>query len=378
MPLQGGGPPNSASVLSGHLVVMSDRSTRSSDRRGGNPDAAASPAAKQPSRRRPAQRREPPPPRPRAAGWGGAEKRKLATLFAEQGPAWQQIAIDLGTGRSAKAVRQRAIDDGLTLAGPARRPAADPMAAKRAKPLGKDAPRAAAAAAKAAALSPAVSPPDPRRQAAAKAAEAIAQSSDSDDPLHACPCRPANAEPLLHESAKRLAIAVQYVEVHKMAPQDEWFGADGTLVKIRRELAWIPEGSRDVILRVLDEVLFCWQSGVTYTGLRAVVPRAQAILALDGVEAQIIADDTESGLSLEQATYSVNLWRAGSCSGARRNLSRRQLLPCAGAGGVADRGPQAGVGRPGLLLGAGSAQLGDPDEPAVQADHRGGARGGVG
>ena len=34
------------------------------------------------------------------------------------------------------------------------------------------------------------------------------------------------------------------------------------------------------------------------------------ILALDGVEAQIIADDTESGLSLEQATYSVNLWRA--------------------------------------------------------------------
>ena len=105
--LQCGGPPNSASALSGHLVVMSDRSTRSSDRQGGNPDAAAAAAPQKPSRRPPAQRGEPPPPRPRAAGWGGAEKRKLATLFAEQGEAWQQIAIDLGTreqgGELAKA-----------------------------------------------------------------------------------------------------------------------------------------------------------------------------------------------------------------------------------------------------------------------------------
>eukprot|EP01045_Picozoa_sp_COSAG04_P022506 COSAG04_NODE_2556_length_3936_cov_167.292937_5_plen_183_part_00 len=174
------------------------------------------------------------------------EKRKLATLYGEQGPAWEQIAIDLGTGRTANAVRKRAVTDELHSEGPARRPAADRMAAKRAKPLDKNAPRAKAVATKAAALSPAVSPPDPRRQAAAKAAEAIAQSSDSDDDVP--PSRPANAEPLLHESAKRLAIAVQYVEVHRMALQDEWFGADGTLAKIRRELAWIPEGSRDVIL----------------------------------------------------------------------------------------------------------------------------------
>eukprot|EP01045_Picozoa_sp_COSAG04_P036968 COSAG04_NODE_9230_length_884_cov_3.275159_1_plen_200_part_10 len=200
---------------------MGDRSIRSSRRTGRNPGGAASSAAKQPSRHAPTDRGDPPPPRRRPQGWSEQEKGKLASLFEEHGEDWERIATDLGTGRTTKAVQKRAVNDELLAQGPARRPAADPMAAKRAKPLDKNAPRAKAAAAKAAALSPAVSPPDPRRQAAAKAAEAIAQSSDSDDPVHACPCRPADAEPLLHESAKRLAIAVQYVEVHKMAPQDE-------------------------------------------------------------------------------------------------------------------------------------------------------------
>jgi len=49
--LQCGGPPNSASVLSGHPVVMSARSTRSLDQDVANPEAQAAAGPKRPSRR---------------------------------------------------------------------------------------------------------------------------------------------------------------------------------------------------------------------------------------------------------------------------------------------------------------------------------------
>ena len=62
--------------------------------------------------------------------------------------------------------------------------------------------------------------------------------------------------PLLHESAYRLAIAVEYVKRQRLAPPEQWYGKDSTISKMTQSLDWIPGGSRNVCVRIMNEV---WQ-----------------------------------------------------------------------------------------------------------------------
>jgi hypothetical protein len=124
---------------------------------------------------------------------------------------------------------------------------------------------------------------------------------------------PVKRPPVLHESAKRQAIAAQFVYEHKQPTVDKWFGKDGTIKKILTEITWLPGGSWGTMLDVLTEVTLAAESGIQYSGLRAVQDRAQALIKLDTeagrTQAQILADEIEDGGSYQNATDMVNEWR---------------------------------------------------------------------
>ena len=90
-----------------------------------------------------------------------------------------------------------------------------------------------------------------RRELPAAAAAAVAVRE------HVTRESPTKKPRVLHDSAKRVAIASQYVYAHRQCDSKEWFGADGTIVKILGEITWLPEGSWGTVLAVLTEVQLC-------------------------------------------------------------------------------------------------------------------------
>ena len=72
-----------------------------------------------------------------------------------------------------------------------------------------------------------------------------------------------------------------------------------------------PDGSRDVVRRVLVDVQECLRLKVQYRGKRHSGSGGHnKLIELKSVEAQIIADDLEAGLSVKHATTHVNEHRA--------------------------------------------------------------------
>jgi hypothetical protein len=107
----------------------------------------------------------------------------------------------------------------------------------------------------------------------------------------------------------RLAIAYLFVRVQG-APEEEkyWKGRANIGPKIKKAL----ELSRHTqIYPILRDVLACKKEGVTYRGERSVekLLGRPCTIALDSVEAQIIADSTEDGFGREHRKLQVNQYK---------------------------------------------------------------------
>ena len=74
--------------------------------------------------------------------------------------------------------------------------------------------------------------------------------------------------------------------------------------------ARFPLYTRNVIVRVLEDVVQCHKLGVEYTPARkAGCGGHNKLILLGSLEEQIVADNMESGLGLTQTTRLVNVYR---------------------------------------------------------------------
>jgi hypothetical protein len=118
------------------------------------------------------------------------------------------------------------------------------------------------------------------------------------------------SEPLLGDDVVRLAVAFLFVTHHDaLEDRNLWSGKYGIRKNIRDRLGLQCQTKIDPIL---NDVLACKKAGISYTGERHVgdakVGRPP-ILAVDSVEAQIIADSLESGGSIPIACWLANQHR---------------------------------------------------------------------
>jgi len=116
---------------------------------------------------------------------------------------------------------------------------------------------------------------------------------------------------VISDDMRRTSIATTFVEIFDAPPECEWAGRDGTVSAIMRHLKMKP-GSRDVVLRVLRDVIECHKAGVRYDPARKFGSGGHnKLIKMGSVEEQLVADLMESGLSLTQTMYLVNLHRRG-------------------------------------------------------------------
>jgi predicted flap endonuclease-1-like 5' DNA nuclease len=111
----------------------------------------------------------------------------------------------------------------------------------------------------------------------------------------------------LNAQATRLAIAYCYFNVFGAPPPEQWDGRDGTTVQIRDFLK-IPKNSGGRVRQILSQVHHCHCVGTRYTGVRnsdGGLGR-KVIIKKTSVEAQIIADAVEDGMSMAMAHIIVN------------------------------------------------------------------------
>lgn len=114
---------------------------------------------------------------------------------------------------------------------------------------------------------------------------------------------------VVSEEQRRVSIAVAYIDVFDAAPEEEWGGVDGTISGIQQHLK-IARGSRDVIVRVLEDVVQCHKEGVEYSPVKKAGCGGQnKLIQLGSLEEQIVADNMEAGLGLTQTTKLVNVYR---------------------------------------------------------------------
>jgi hypothetical protein len=113
--------------------------------------------------------------------------------------------------------------------------------------------------------------------------------------------------PTLNSQATRLAIAYHYLKVLGAPPPEEWDGRDGT-VTILKNCLKIPNNSRSRIRVIISQVYHCHCIGTQYTGERITVGELgrKVIIKKTSVEAQIIADAVEDGMSMAMAHALVN------------------------------------------------------------------------
>ena len=79
------------------------------------------------------------------------------------------------------------------------------------------------------------------------------------------------------DEQRRASIAVAFIDVFNAAPKCEWGGVDGTVSLIMAHLG-VPRGSRDVVYRVLNDVVQCHLDGVEYSSDRKAGQGGQAKL----------------------------------------------------------------------------------------------------
>jgi hypothetical protein len=137
------------------------------------------------------------------------------------------------------------------------------------------------------------------------------------------------SEPLLGEDAVRLSVAYLFITQHD-ALEDRafWGGKSGVRKNIRDRLG-ISENTK--IDHILLDVLACKKAGISYRGERQVGDAKAGrppFLAVDSVEAQIIADSLESGGSIPTACWLANQHRKeigaeSICIAPVRNLVKR-------------------------------------------------------
>ena len=113
--------------------------------------------------------------------------------------------------------------------------------------------------------------------------------------------------PTLNAQAKRLAIAHYYIQVLDAPSPEEWDGLDGTVIRIQKCLNFDVEYRRRIRV-IISQVYHCHCIGTQYTGERNVTGDLgrKVIIKKTSVEAQIIADAVEDGMSMAMAHALVN------------------------------------------------------------------------
>ena len=94
---------------------------------------------------------------------------------------------------------------------------------------------------------------------------------------------------VINDEMRRGAIAVAFVEVFDAPPECEWEGRDGTISDLLRYHE-MPDGSRDVVRRVLVDVVECHKARVRNFGPGG----HNKIITLGSIEEQMVADHMES------------------------------------------------------------------------------------
>jgi hypothetical protein len=113
--------------------------------------------------------------------------------------------------------------------------------------------------------------------------------------------------PTINAMATRLAIAYYYLKVLVAPPPEEGDGADGTVVEIRNSLK-IKRNSHGRVREIISQVHHCHCVELRYTGERnsdGGLGR-KVIIKKTSVEAQIIVDAVEDGMSMAMAHALVN------------------------------------------------------------------------
>ena len=116
------------------------------------------------------------------------------------------------------------------------------------------------------------------------------------------------SQPVLEESARRVAVAYLFVHVHGSPPQSQWNGKDGVIAMIKKTLN-ISRGTR--IQYILKDVVAAQEIGEIYTGRNKAGYESgrKPAIEIDSETAQMFADLIEEGASLETAREIINLHR---------------------------------------------------------------------
>jgi hypothetical protein len=111
----------------------------------------------------------------------------------------------------------------------------------------------------------------------------------------------------LNAQATRLAIAYHYIKVLGAPSPEDWDGRDGT-VRLIRTVLKIPSNSSGRVREILTQVHDCHCLGTQYTGERRSEGELgrKVLIKKTSVEAQIIADAVEDGMSMAMAHALVN------------------------------------------------------------------------
>ena len=149
----------------------------------------------------------------------------------------------------------------------------------------------------------------------------VGPTRDDGEILRAC----SDESPTLNSHAMRLAIAYYYINVLDVPPVSEWGGHDGTISIIRMNLK--VQNSRSRVGEILAQVHACHWSGTQYTGDRKTVGDLSRKVKIkkDSVEAQIIADGVEDGMSMSMAHALVN-WHCAKSNQEPFSLSAVRTL----------------------------------------------------
>lgn len=118
----------------------------------------------------------------------------------------------------------------------------------------------------------------------------------------------ANAQVINMEKAKRLSIIFMF-ENKFSGTENDWDGKDGIIVQIRKSLGL----KRGVDVRsILNDYIAHKILGIEYTGTRRMhsgKPGRKPTLGIESIEAQIVVDAIEDGLSFKKAWQAVNWHR---------------------------------------------------------------------
>eukprot|EP01046_Picozoa_sp_COSAG06_P044010 COSAG06_NODE_5860_length_3241_cov_9.433164_2_plen_781_part_01 len=172
----------------------------------------------------------------------------------------------------------------------------------------KNAPRVAAAkrpktAADSTLLSPVgASPSEPREKRKAAALGEAARRAEPEEAKRQA--LPLTVDALLGEKARRLQIAIYFLEECDAPAREEWKVRKGTVYDIYSNIRGLGQNDRGTILMVLNDLLTCAEAGVEYTGERKItITGRPPLLELGSEDARIVARAMEKGLGLRKTHF---------------------------------------------------------------------------